>query len=95
VGYRCDDGAGRRKSAEASEEELGSEGQGQDQGAEKKRRRRITLYDELNEVKADAEPLPYRLIPVMDDDVDGDEPSSPSSASPSSSWLWPWWPWWP
>lgn len=62
---------GRRKSAEASEEELGSEGQGQDQGAEKKRRRRITLYDELNEVKADAEPLPYRLIPVMDDDVDG------------------------
>jgi hypothetical protein len=55
--------AGRRKSAESSEEEIGSEGS----KAEKKRRRRSTLYDELNEVKPDGEPLPYRLIPVLDD----------------------------
>jgi hypothetical protein len=59
---------------------------------ERKRRRRSTLYDELNEVKADAEPLPYRLIPVLDDDHDEsgvytggrmDDPSRESARSDS------------
>jgi len=39
---------------------------------ENKRVRRIMLYDELNEIRPGAEPLPYTLIPILDDDENGE-----------------------